>query len=116
MFWLEDEDDEKSRNDQDEQKYNLSIPGLLLVFLSLVNKTKKNIVACFSHPAEYVNTLRFPVAKHARVLRMYLIQLIYCILKMHRGLFHIEVDTIQERALINDHSLKVLENVCQLEY
>jgi hypothetical protein len=34
------------------------------------------------------------------------------VLKMDGRLLHIKVDPIQKSALINDHALEILENVC----
>lgn len=44
------------------------------------------------------------------------IKLINSILHMNRSLLYIEVDSIQERALIDHHGLEVLENISELKY
>lgn len=44
------------------------------------------------------------------------IKLMDSILHMNRSLLHIEVNSIQERALIDHHGLKVLEDIGELKY
>lgn len=44
------------------------------------------------------------------------IKLMDSILHMNRSLLHIEVNSIQERALIDHHGLKVLEDISELKY